>query len=155
MIYVQVILSLVARLAWKIHQMNVKSTFLHGDLSEEIYMEQPPSFMTYSTLVWRLQKLYGLKYAPQAWYAKIDSFFRSLGFKHCEYDHNIYVLHVHGDILIVVIYVDDLVRTGNNIWSNFWIEETTCCNFCHDKSWYFALFSWPSKFCLVWWNLSL
>ena len=51
MIYVQVILSLVARLAWKIHQMNVKSTFLHGDLSEEIYMEQPPSFMTYSTLV--------------------------------------------------------------------------------------------------------
>jgi hypothetical protein len=48
---VQLILSLVAHFGWKIHQMDVKSVFLHGDLSEEIFMEQPPSFVIDSNLV--------------------------------------------------------------------------------------------------------
>jgi hypothetical protein len=96
--------------------MDVKSVFLHGDLSEEIFMEQPPGFVTYSNLICQLQKsLYGLKQAPKAWYAKIDHFFLNLGFKCCESYHNLYVLHAHGDTLIVVVYVDDLVITGNNI----------------------------------------
>jgi hypothetical protein len=38
------ILSLVAHFGWEVHQMDVKSAFLHGDLTKEIYMEQPPSF---------------------------------------------------------------------------------------------------------------
>jgi hypothetical protein len=74
--FVQLILSLVARFGWEIHQMDVKSVFLHRDLFEEIFMEQPPSFVTDSNLVCRLEKsLYGLKQAPGAWYAKIHSFF--------------------------------------------------------------------------------
>jgi hypothetical protein len=56
-----------------------------------------------------------LKQAPRAWYAKIDHFFLNLGFKHCESDHSLYVLHDNGDTLIVVVYVDDLVITGNNL----------------------------------------
>eukprot|EP00253_Pinus_taeda_P007669 PITA_07669 len=61
--YVCLILSLVASFKWKVHQMDVKSIFLHGNLHEEIYMEQPPGFMqTDSSLVCRLKKsLYGLK----------------------------------------------------------------------------------------------
>jgi hypothetical protein len=93
----------------------VKSAFLHGDLSEEIFMDQPPGFVTYSNLVCRLKKLlYGLKQAPRAWYAKIDNFFRRLGFKRCEFDHSLYVLHTNEDTLIVVVYVDDLLITDNN-----------------------------------------
>jgi hypothetical protein len=42
--FTRLILSPVARFGWKIHQMNVKSAFLHGDLSEEIFMEQPSGF---------------------------------------------------------------------------------------------------------------
>jgi hypothetical protein len=49
--YVQMILSLVAHFGWKIHQMDVKSSFLHGDLSEEIFMEQPLGFVIDSNLV--------------------------------------------------------------------------------------------------------
>ena len=62
--------------------MDAKSTFLHGDLHEEIYMEQPPSFIhNDSSLVFRLKKsLYGLKQAPCAWYAKMDSFLLAIGF---------------------------------------------------------------------------
>jgi hypothetical protein len=51
---------------------------------------------------------------PRDWYAKIDRLFINLWFKHYEYDYNIYVLHVHGDTLILVFYVDDLFITSNN-----------------------------------------
>jgi hypothetical protein len=47
---------------WEVHQMDVKNAFLHGDISEEIHMEQPQGFMQDSSLVYRLKKsLYGLK----------------------------------------------------------------------------------------------
>ena len=79
-------------------------------------MEQHLGFVIEMGLVCRLKKLlYSLKQAPRAWYEKINHFFVNLGFKHCEFDHNIYVLHIHGDTLIVALYVDDLVITGNNV----------------------------------------
>jgi hypothetical protein len=55
--YVRLILSLAARFGWKIHQMDVKSAFLHGDLSEEIFMEQPPGFVIDSNLVLSTQEV--------------------------------------------------------------------------------------------------
>ena len=69
------VLSLVALHNWEVHQMDVKSTFLHGDLQEEIYMEQPPGYVqNNSSLVCHLKKsLYGLKQDPRAWYAKMVS----------------------------------------------------------------------------------
>jgi hypothetical protein len=113
--YVQLILSLAAHFGWLVHQIDVKSALLHGDLSEEIFMEQPPGFVTDSNLVFRLKKsLYGLKQALLAWYAKINNLFLRLGFKHCESDHNLYVLNINGETFIVVVYVGDLVITGNN-----------------------------------------
>eukprot|EP00253_Pinus_taeda_P001452 PITA_01452 len=62
------VLSFAASFKWEVHKMDVKSTFLHGDLHEEIYMEQPPGFIqTDSSLVCHLKKsLYGLKQAPRA-----------------------------------------------------------------------------------------
>jgi hypothetical protein len=56
--------------------MDVKSDFHHGDLSEEIFIEKPPDFVTDSNLVCQLKKfLYGLNQSPQAWYANIGNFF--------------------------------------------------------------------------------
>eukprot|EP00253_Pinus_taeda_P002382 PITA_02382 len=65
---IRLFLSLAASFKWEVHQMDVKSFFLHGDLHEEIYMEQPPRFIqTDSSLVCQLKKsLYGLKQAPRA-----------------------------------------------------------------------------------------
>ena len=89
--------------------------FLHGDLAKYIYMELPPSFVTNPTLVCLLKNsLYGLKQAPRDWYEKFDRFFLNLGFKLCESNHNIYMFCTEGNTLIIVIYVDDLVITGNN-----------------------------------------
>jgi hypothetical protein len=53
------VLSLVASHKWEVHQMDVKSTFFHGDLQEKIYMEQPPGYVqNYSILVWSLKNFF-------------------------------------------------------------------------------------------------
>eukprot|EP00253_Pinus_taeda_P009590 PITA_09590 len=85
------VLSLAATFKWEVHQMDAKSTFLHGDLHEEIYMEQPPGFIQIdSSLVCRLKKsLYGLKHAPPPWYVKMDTFLLDIGFSRCHSDNTI------------------------------------------------------------------
>eukprot|EP00253_Pinus_taeda_P014360 PITA_14360 len=96
--------------------MDVKSAFLHGDLHEEIYMEQPIGFIqTDSSLVCRLKKsLYGLKQAPRAWYAKMDNFLLESGFSRCHSDNTVYTKTVGNSLIILVLYVDDLILTGSD-----------------------------------------
>jgi hypothetical protein len=64
--FIHLVLSLSSSHKWEVHQMDVKSIFLHGDLQEKIYIEQPPGYVQNdSSLVFRLKKsLYGLKKAP-------------------------------------------------------------------------------------------
>ena len=96
--------------------MDVKSTFLHGDLHEEIYMEQPPDFIQDdSSLVCRLKKpLYGLKQATHAWYAKMDRFLLDINFSRCHSDNNVYTKRVDGHLIILVLYVDDIILTSSD-----------------------------------------
>jgi hypothetical protein len=111
---IHLILAIVAAQGWVVHQMDVKSAFLHGDLHEEIYMEQPQGFVQDSSLVCRLWKsLYGLKQAPRAWYAKMDSFLLSVGFSRCHSDLNVYILRQEDALLFLALYVDDLIVTGS------------------------------------------
>ena len=96
--------------------MDVKSTFLHGDLQEEIYMEQPPGYVQNdSSLVCHLKKsLYGLKQAPRAWYAKMDNFLIAIGFSRFHFDPNVYTKKVGSHIIILSLYVDDLILTRSD-----------------------------------------
>ena len=84
----RLVLSFAALHNWEFHQMDVKSAILHGDLLEEIYMEQPPRYdQDNSSIVYLLKKsLYGLKQASRAWYAKMDSFLLDTGFSRCHSD---------------------------------------------------------------------
>jgi hypothetical protein len=110
------VLSLATSHKWEVHQMDVKSSFLHGDLKEEIYMEQPPGYVQNdSSLVCHLKKsLYGLKQAPRAWYAKMDNFLIATGFSRCHSDPNVYTKKVGSHLIILVLYVDDLILTGSD-----------------------------------------
>jgi hypothetical protein len=93
--------------------MNVKNAFLHDDLSEKIYMEQPQGFIQDSSLVCRLNKpLYSLKQALRAWYAKMDSYLLSQSSVHCKSDLNVYMLGTLDSLLLLVLYVDDLLIIG-------------------------------------------
>eukprot|EP00253_Pinus_taeda_P009850 PITA_09850 len=106
------VLSRVASFKWEVHQMDVKSAFLH----EEIYMEQPSVFIQIdSNLVCRLKKsLYGLKQDPWAWYAKMDSFLLDTSFSKCHSDNIVYTKKVGKSLIIIVLYVDDIIFTGND-----------------------------------------
>jgi len=114
---VRLLLALAAQSAWDVFQLDVKSAFLHGDLQEEIYVQQPAGFIQKGreTQVYRLQKaLYGLKQAPRAWYSKIETYFAKEKFNRCSSEHTLFTKTSQGNILIVSLYVDDLLFTGNN-----------------------------------------
>ena len=95
--------------------MDVKCDFMNGDMNEEIYMQQLEGFVYNPSLVCSLNKsLYGLKKAPKAWYAKIDGFLLSLNFVRCKSDTNVYLKMIHGSLMIIFLYVDDLLITGSS-----------------------------------------
>ena len=92
----RLLLALATPENWEIHQMDVKLAFLHGDLDEEIYMEQPQGFIIAGSehLVCRLQKaLYGLKQALRAWNLQFHGVLEELGFTHRYSDAGVYVCH--------------------------------------------------------------
>jgi hypothetical protein len=97
--------------------MDVKTTFLHGDLEEEIYMKQPEGFAVKGKkeLVCKLKKsLYGLKQSPRMWYQKFDTYILGLGFSRSKVDHCVYSKLVGDHFIYVVLYVDDMLLIGNN-----------------------------------------
>ena len=85
--------------------MDVKFAFLHGNLQEEIYMEQPPRYIQdNSSLICLLKKsLYGLKKSPRDWYAKMDSIILDTGFSRCHSDPNVYTKKVGNHLIILVL----------------------------------------------------
>ena len=92
---------------------------LHGDLQEEVYMDQPPSYyenVGHPEYVCKLQKaLYGLKQVPHAWHDKIAEYLVTVGFCMASADHSLYVRKIDRGIVIIVIYVDDLIVGGDNL----------------------------------------
>jgi hypothetical protein len=115
---VRLLLALAAQEGWRVHHMDVKSTFLNGDLKEEVYVHQPPGFAIPSKegKVLRLRKaLYGLRQAPRAWNAKLDSTLRRMGFEQSPHEVAVYRRGNGGNVLLVGVYVDDLVITGTKV----------------------------------------
>jgi hypothetical protein len=109
------IIALAATMKWKLHQMDVKTTFLNGVIEEEVYMEQPQGFEVEDrkSHVCKLKKaLYGLKQALRAWYGRIDNFLMSLGFTKSKADSNLYFKVMNDELVILLLYVDDLFLTG-------------------------------------------
>ncbi|GKA00600.1 retrovirus-related pol polyprotein from transposon TNT 1-94 [Tanacetum coccineum] len=115
---VHLIISLSAQKGWVVFQLDVKSVFLHGKLTEEVFIEQPQGYEVKGAeqKVYKLKKaLYWLKQAPRACYSQIESYFMNEGFKRCPHEHTLFVkAREVGKILIVCIYVDDLIFTRND-----------------------------------------
>ena len=97
--------------------MDVKSAFLHGELKENVYIEQPKGFVKKweEGKVFKLKKaLCGLKQAPRAWYSRIETYFLEYGFEKCLSEHTLFTKTEEGKVLVVSIYVDDLIFTDND-----------------------------------------
>ena len=115
---VRVLLSLAVNLDWPLHQFDVKNAFLHGDLTEEVYMDLPPGCHIpgkHQRKVCRLKKsLYGLKQSPRAWFGRFTKSMRAFGYNQSNSDHTLFLKKQHGMITALIVYVDDMVVTGND-----------------------------------------
>ena len=96
--------------------MDVKNAFLHGEFDKDIYMEQPRGFESkiHPEYVCKLKKdLYGLKQAPRAWYGKIGEFLVHSDFKVAPSYSSLFMKTKDGRLAIKLVYVDDLIITGD------------------------------------------
>ena len=113
----RIVMALVAHFDLELHQMDVKTAFLNGDLEEEVYMDQPQGFETTSkrNLVCRLKKsIYGLKQASRQWYLKFNDTVLSYGFVEKTVDRCIYMKVVGSKFIILVLYVDDILLAASD-----------------------------------------
>ena len=101
-----------------LHQMDVSTAFLHGELSEEVYLKQPEGFVESGkeNLVCRLKRsIYGLKQSPRCWNHTLDSKLKEIGFEQTASDPCLYV-HANSEreMFVVAVYVDDIILGGKN-----------------------------------------
>jgi hypothetical protein len=123
---IRMFLAYASHKKFKVYQMDVKSSFLNGDLKEEVYMEQPEGFQLSDNpdFVCKLKKaLYGLKQAPRAWYYRLDKYLQDKGFKRGTIDNNLYIKTEGNDLLIVLVYVDDIIFGSNNASLVQWFDS--------------------------------
>jgi len=123
---IRCILAMTAANGWELHQMDVKTAFLNGDLDEEVYMEQPDCYVdpTYPDKGCRLlQALYGLKQGPKMWYAKLDDFLKSQGFANIDPDACLYLRMDDGKIINVLVYFDDLLLVASSLAAIYKVKD--------------------------------
>ena len=96
--------------------MNFKNAFLNGNLSEEIYMQPPPSLTIEPNKVCYLRcALYGLKQAPRAWFAKFSSTISRLGYMASRYDSALFFRRTDKNTILLLFYMDDTIITGDDL----------------------------------------
>ena len=123
---IRILFALASLYNLHVHQMDVKTTFLNGDLDEEVYMEQPEEFVlpVNEKQVCKLVKsLYGLKQAPKQWHEKFDFVILSYGFRHNSADKCIYSKFTNDYGVVICLYVDDLLIFGTNMKGVYEIKE--------------------------------
>ena len=114
---VRMVLHVATVMDWEVKQMDVKNAFLHGDLTETVYMLQPAGFVNKEkpTHVCHLHKaLYGLKQAPRAWFDKFSNYLLEFGFNCSIKDPSLFIYLKGNDLILLLLYVDDMVLTGSN-----------------------------------------
>ncbi|VVT44812.1 uncharacterized protein SAPINGB_P000542 [Magnusiomyces paraingens] len=114
---VRIVLAIAAQFGFQVHHMDVETAFLNGDLKEDIYMRQPKGFVVkgQESKVCHLKKsLYGLKQAPLCWNEKIHGALVKLGFIRNESDYGVYTKGSGSTMVIIALYVDDLLISGNS-----------------------------------------
>ena len=98
--------------------MDIKNVFLHEDLAEEVYIEQPPGFVAQgeSGLVCKLRRsLYGLKQSPRVWFSRFISVVQEFGMIRSAADHSVFYHHSSTrQCIYLIVNVDDIIITGND-----------------------------------------
>jgi hypothetical protein len=119
----RILLAFATHHNFKLHQMDVKSAFLNGPISEEVYVEQPPGFEDpqLPNHIYKLHKaLYRLKQDPRAWYECLKEFLLKKGFEIGKADPTLFTNKQGNDLFICQIYVHDIIFGSTN---QVWVDE--------------------------------
>ena len=115
---IRILLSLATNCNWPLDQLDVKNAFLNEELEEEVFMSLPPGFEEElgRNKVCRLKKsLYGLKQSPRAWFERFGTVVKGLGYIQSQADHTLFYKHsTNNKIAILIVYVDDIILTGDD-----------------------------------------
>jgi histone deacetylase 1/2 len=113
---IRIVLSLALSRGWDIQQVDINNAFLHGDLSETVFMSQPPGFLSKDKhQVCRLNKaIYGLKQAPRSWFTKLSIALTSMGFSPTKSDTSLFKRVTSQSTRLILVYVDDIIITGSS-----------------------------------------
>ena len=111
----RIIFSLIAQYNWDYIQMDISTAYLNASLDKDIYVYPPEGYKTKEKgKILKLNKaLYGLKQSGRLWNITIDKFLASLGFQSMTYE-NLYGYKRKNDFVFLVLYVDDILMTGNS-----------------------------------------
>ena len=125
------LISLAVQNGMKLHQMDVTTAFLNGELEDEVYMRQPEGFVSkgQEDLVCKLkQSIYGLKQSPRCWNFALDSHLKKMGFEQAKGDPCLYMAS-EGELFIIAVYVDDIVLAGSSDKQMVQVKETLAKQF--------------------------
>ncbi|GJW94904.1 retrotransposon protein, putative, ty1-copia subclass [Tanacetum coccineum] len=115
---IRIILAIPAFYDYEIWQMNVKTTFLNGHLSEDVYMVQPEGFVDpkHPNKVCKLQRsIYGLKQASRSWNKRFDEEIKKISFSQNPNESCVYLKASRSNVEFLVLYVDDMLLIGNSV----------------------------------------
>lgn len=100
----------------EIHQMDVETAFLNGNIKSEVYIYPPEGYKIEENKVCLLRKsLYGLRESPRDWYECFHDFLLSINFKRSNYDYCLYLGSINNKQTYIILYVDDILIFGENI----------------------------------------
>ena len=113
---IRILLAVVAKRDWELEQLDVKTAFLHGNLEETIYMQQPPGFVKAgeeNKVCLLKRSIYGLKQSSRQWHKKFDEHILKNGFTRSLYDECVYIKRRGGAVVAyLLLYVDDMLVAG-------------------------------------------
>ncbi|GJU79721.1 retrotransposon protein, putative, ty1-copia subclass [Tanacetum coccineum] len=115
---IRILIAITAYYDYEIWQMDVKTAFLNGHLSEEVYMEQPEGFVNpkYPNRVCKLKRsIYGLKQVSRQWNKRFDDEIKKFGFTQNRDKTYVYLKASGSNVTFLIFYVDDILIMGNNI----------------------------------------
>ena len=113
---IRTLLALSVEMDYHVHQMDVTTAYIQGDLLETVYMEQPEMFVDNKNKVCRLRRpIYGLKQSGRAWQHKLSQKLKQIGLDESKVEPCVYTGKIDNFNVIIVVYVDDLLLATKSI----------------------------------------
>jgi transposase InsO family protein len=128
---VRAVLAVVAARDLEMHQLDIKTAFLYGEIKETVYIQQPPGYEEGGKAIsCHLQRaIYGLKQAPRTWHQRLREELTAIGLKESDADASLYVGNHNGDPIYLIVYVDDILIIAKRLTTVEYVKDQLTSTF--------------------------